>query len=369
MSFGTIIKRLRRERDLTQEELAERLGLSPQAVSRWETNAALPDISMIPVLCRFFGVSSDHLLEIDTENRKQKIDGLREQAGRYSSRGFPEQAAEVLTAGLREYPDSFEIMYDLMYVRDMQSMADSGRTEFRKEAEKLGERILAECTDDSLREGATQVLCFCYSSEGRIEDAVALAEKVPCMACSRELLLCNIYSGEKGHEASMSLILQLVQFLSNRLRFLGWDRNDAGECLYSEAEREEMNEKRIALLKLFFEDGNLGFYHDHLYEAYRAQTEYLAKKGETEQAVRALRSAADQALAFDRFAENGKGQYTCLLFRDHPYGSWSSGDADNNAAKLLGCLEDPLFDRMRERPEFAEIKTLLEENAAQWKIR
>lgn len=54
MSFGTIIKKLRRERDLTQEELAENLSISPQAISRWETDVAMPDISLLPILCNYF---------------------------------------------------------------------------------------------------------------------------------------------------------------------------------------------------------------------------------------------------------------------------------------------------------------------------
>lgn len=48
MSFGNIIKKLRSDRNMTQEQLAEVLSISAQAVSRWETNIALPDISLLP---------------------------------------------------------------------------------------------------------------------------------------------------------------------------------------------------------------------------------------------------------------------------------------------------------------------------------
>ena len=47
MSFGNIIKKLRSDRNMTQEQLAEVLSISAQAVSRWETNIALPDISPV----------------------------------------------------------------------------------------------------------------------------------------------------------------------------------------------------------------------------------------------------------------------------------------------------------------------------------
>ena len=55
MSFGKTIKKLRREREMTQEQLAEILSISPQAVSRWETDMAMPDISLIAPLCLYCG--------------------------------------------------------------------------------------------------------------------------------------------------------------------------------------------------------------------------------------------------------------------------------------------------------------------------
>ena len=57
MSFGNVIRKLRREAEMTQEELAELLAISPQAVSRWETEAAMPDISLLPRLANIFNVS------------------------------------------------------------------------------------------------------------------------------------------------------------------------------------------------------------------------------------------------------------------------------------------------------------------------
>lgn len=116
MNFGTIIKKLRHERNLTQEQLAEILSISPQAVSRWETDAAMPDISLLPTLCNFFNISADVLLGIDLEKKKERIESIREEAGKYSSRGYYKKSRELLEAGLREYPDNYAIMNDLMYL-------------------------------------------------------------------------------------------------------------------------------------------------------------------------------------------------------------------------------------------------------------
>ena len=69
MSFGETIKTLRKQSEMTQEQLAELLSISPQAVSRWETNTAMPDISLLPPLANLFGVSTDFLLGMDDFQR------------------------------------------------------------------------------------------------------------------------------------------------------------------------------------------------------------------------------------------------------------------------------------------------------------
>lgn len=63
MSIGNNIKQLRLNRGITQEQLAERLHISGQAVSKWENQTALPDISCLPLLADFFGVSIDELMD------------------------------------------------------------------------------------------------------------------------------------------------------------------------------------------------------------------------------------------------------------------------------------------------------------------
>lgn len=70
--IGENIKRLRRERDMTQEDLAERLGVTFQSVSRWENGACYPDMEMIPVIAGFFGVSADTLMGLDAAREKSR---------------------------------------------------------------------------------------------------------------------------------------------------------------------------------------------------------------------------------------------------------------------------------------------------------
>ena len=61
-TLGTRIAALRREKEWKQDELAEKLGVSPQAVSKWENDQTCPDISILPLLAQILGVSVDELL-------------------------------------------------------------------------------------------------------------------------------------------------------------------------------------------------------------------------------------------------------------------------------------------------------------------
>lgn len=74
LNIGETIKRLRKEREITQEEFSEILGVSCQSVSRWENNSCYPDIELIPTIAAFFGVSTDKLMGIDEVTEKSTVD-------------------------------------------------------------------------------------------------------------------------------------------------------------------------------------------------------------------------------------------------------------------------------------------------------
>lgn len=69
-TIGNRIQKFRKEKGMTQEELAEKLGLSSQAVSKWENDASCPDIALLPQLCKLLGVTADELLSGKTETVK-----------------------------------------------------------------------------------------------------------------------------------------------------------------------------------------------------------------------------------------------------------------------------------------------------------
>ena len=76
MFLGHQIKKLRLERGITQEALAEYVGISYQAVSKWETGTTLPDITLLPKLAAFFGVRIDDLFSVNYDDELERIDHI-----------------------------------------------------------------------------------------------------------------------------------------------------------------------------------------------------------------------------------------------------------------------------------------------------
>ena len=67
MELGLRIKQLRMKAKLTQEELASRLGVTSQAISKWENQVTMPDVSLLPEISEVFGVTIDELFDLSIE--------------------------------------------------------------------------------------------------------------------------------------------------------------------------------------------------------------------------------------------------------------------------------------------------------------
>lgn len=78
MNIGNNIRSLRKQKNLTQEQVAEKLGVSYQAVSRWENNANTPDIALLPEIASVFGVSIDTLFAKNIEGFSDELSFIRD---------------------------------------------------------------------------------------------------------------------------------------------------------------------------------------------------------------------------------------------------------------------------------------------------
>ena len=108
LNLGSVIKQLRTEQSVTQDELAEYLGISYQAVSKWETGTSLPDITLLPKLASFFGIRIDELFSVDHEDELERIDALLQKEA-MTDQNYA-YAKRILDGILRENPEDVEAM-------------------------------------------------------------------------------------------------------------------------------------------------------------------------------------------------------------------------------------------------------------------
>ncbi len=365
MNLAQTIKKARREKELTQEQMAEYLDISVSAVSQWESGRTMPDLGMIPALCNLLGISADTLLGIDAGQKAEKIRTIRDEAGKYSGRGYYDEARALLEEGLREFPDSYGVMSDLMFIAYWQAQE---RNEDRPdEAIRLGERILEGCTEDNIRHSAIQILCYSYTERGETDRAEALARKMPTICIAQECLMAHIKQGTEGYRAAQAEANDLLQNFEVRIGCMNFKLDD-GSRAYTAAERAALNDKRIALLHLLFEDGDFGFYHTHLCGAHREQAAYSAKLEDADETLRHLRAAADHAIGFLGWTKAPEA-HTSLVFRGSGgYSSFGTGDTDNDAALVLQAMAHERYDFVRDTAEFGAIGERLAPYAEKWAV-
>lgn len=178
MSIGQNIKRLRRNADMTQEELAEMLSISSQAVSRWETDTAMPDISLIPALVGIFGVTADELLEIDVAHLQEKVKSYKKQLDDLYFQHQYGQMLELARQAHRAIPNNMQVIGMLAFA--LISGENARKPENIDEAISLNQLILDKSVDSTLRHRAAANLCRLFAERKKNkEQALYYANQLP----------------------------------------------------------------------------------------------------------------------------------------------------------------------------------------------
>ena len=113
LMIGNKLKKLRRDKDLTQEEVATHLGISYQAISKWERGDGYPDITMLPTLANYFGVSVDELIGMEEISSAKKLDEINLKWQENRSLGKHKENVELMQNALKTYPNNALLLIQL----------------------------------------------------------------------------------------------------------------------------------------------------------------------------------------------------------------------------------------------------------------
>ena len=259
--LGQKIKTMRKKMDLTQEQLAERLGVSFQTVSKWETNAAYPDISMFPILANFFDTTTDELLGVDLSKKRQKIGEYLAEYDRLSNLGKEKEKFAFIGEAYKEFPNDYLILekYIWMLCYDP-NHEGNGLLAHEDELFYLCNRILDECTIDKVRYSALSILSGLFRDKGNIEKALEYANRFPPYYHTVEQETENTYS--HGTDKWWECVRKNIGSLTGNL--LVKIRNCACYSDLSPEEQIKIFEKAITLLDLIYDEGDYLFGHNDL---------------------------------------------------------------------------------------------------------
>lgn len=304
LKVGDKIKALRKKQDVTQEKLAAYLNISYQAVSKWENGTALPDLTLIPGIANFFGVSADELLGMkDTQETKE----LKEFEKKYSENfcsGKIYDNIVLCRKVLGKYPRNHQWMMNLASVLCCYNDTDehnkySKEHDFRGEAIRLCERILEDCTEESVRHRAIQTLCLEYPWVGKKEQAIKLAMDMPDMYICREQLLSFVYEGEERIEILQSTLLKFLERCADFIWLLIQDPLMGKEMTVEQ--KIECMETACNLLNFVFKEDEETDGHNSMFYLVRL-SKLWCEQGNADMAMKTLLQAEKTARSYDRWA-------------------------------------------------------------------
>jgi transcriptional regulator with XRE-family HTH domain len=150
LNIGNKIAAFRRENNKTQEQLADYVGVSVAAVSKWETNQSYPDIALLPSIADFFEVSIDGLLDYKIADNEKKLKQIHESIEKASSNDDYNTVLPIVTDALKKYPNDIKLLDNA--ARKLTSRAWTSETKEQDFKDAIGyyERII-QCTDDKVK--------------------------------------------------------------------------------------------------------------------------------------------------------------------------------------------------------------------------
>ena len=203
--FSVQFKNNRKKKGLSQEQISEVLCVSPQAVSKWETGASHPDLSLLPVIANFFGVSADCLLGINLSEKEEAIRSILEECKNLTEQKQYCDAVSVLRKALVKYPSEPHLMYQLAW--NLTGTIKEHR-ENLYEAIELYEKILQLTDDPDLYNRTLRDLMYRYSTADDEDTARSIAYRMVPFEFCREYNLgrSNLLYGKELAEYLMSNI-------------------------------------------------------------------------------------------------------------------------------------------------------------------
>lgn len=341
MAFGKTIKDLRIKNNMTQEKFAELLNISPQAVSRWENNLAMPDISLLPPLANLFNVTTDYLLGMDTYQKDLRKAEFDEAFHNYWDHDDKEKNYQIALKAVSEYPGNLEYVEWLAsaeYYVGVPQTDDAEHTRLLENSVKHYKFVLENSTDHNLSDKALLGIVLALHMLGRNDEAKDYAMKQEDEE-KRDNMLCWCLEGiEKISHTQRIAERHLGQFLF-QLKF--------------SSKSIEACEAIEQILKILFPDGNYQYHHNTLQYNAIDKAFALCNEHRHDEAIESLQKARFHAEEMTQYSKQTEFQFTSPLFYLVGGVKEKTDSTVTDIDDFINCLKNNhCFDPLREREDF-----------------
>lgn len=244
--IGEQIKALRKQNGMTQEELADLLGVSNQSVSKWENHLTAPDTSLLPALAGVFRVSIDTLSDYDLHKTEEEIMEIC----RASWKGRDENplaSRAILDEGLRRFPGNVVLLNNYLYTFNREKDMD----EIIRIATGIVDNTRGEEEEDCRLDPLT-FLAEAYAKKGEYHFAKATLERIPELYFTKLSVAAQVLQGEDKFKAARAQRSVCLEMLVDMLHELAVYYDSEGQLDKAQAERE----RGRALIGLFADIGD-----------------------------------------------------------------------------------------------------------------
>ena len=355
------IIRLRHERRITQEELADFLGVTKAAVSKWEKGQNTPDLLLLPQLASFFGITVDEIIGYEAQLSKEQIRRYyAELSKEFANQPF-EEVLERTRALAHQYYACYPFLLQLgilYYNHFMLAETEEGRRQILLEAGGWCDRILEHCNDVGVCSDALVLKAGMDLQLGKAAEAVqALGpEADPSRLTGQHgSLLIQAYQMAGEHEkariyAQAKYYLDLMNLVADAVLSLSFNETDKNQC-------EETVRRVNGILDLY----HLETLHPNMAAQFHYQSAVMyAANGEEEDALKALSKfgrCVERLLDAEQIELHGDGYFNLLeeWLECLPLGSMAPRDKSFIWQSLQGAMQRPVFHCIRNREEFQKL--------------
>ncbi len=256
--FGENLKKLRKAKKLTQESLAGFLGMSFQAISKWERGETYPDITMLAAIASFFDVTVDSLLGTDLIAKETKIREYSESYSRLWNEREIAQARDMLKEAIVEFPNQYDLMAKYINALIQAQHDDAYKLSVKPEVNRIYDIIQSYCTTDSIRIWTKKLMCrylrdlnLIENSGVEISEAEKILSEMPLMQNARDYEAMYLYPHDDEKRAAAC-----AAGTAEMLRLFGEIMNRRYNDFLDED--EEIAEAYINLVEKVMPDGDYG---------------------------------------------------------------------------------------------------------------